>query len=125
MLQFKNGTGLEGGFFIAPDPSGIDTVFAMLKGAFALDRKPLVWERAFGGTDVTPKGPTAEPRNPVGAGFRAPDGQKPLAGMPLPNLEDPFAPISSWKDRPAPACFAPIAENWQPRLSYAGTYDDR
>jgi hypothetical protein len=221
MLQFHNATGLAGTFFVAPDTEGIDSVFAVLKGTFALDRglapaeeqlppvmaavyhedpvtssirvasdaslvkpatdvllvgsawapgelpttwtdvslvvgpvaktvrvfgdrvwdagaagavpspptpfvrMPLAWERAFGGTDVTEKGPTAEPRNPVGLGFRAAGGQKPLDGMPLPNLEDPSAPISSWRDRPPPACFAPVAPHWQPRLAYAGTYDEQ
>jgi hypothetical protein len=88
------------------------------------ERMPLVWERAYGGSDQTKKGPTAEQRNPVGAGFRAPDGAKPLAGLPLPNLEDPAALITSWKDTPPPAGFAPVAPHWLPRRAYAGTYDD-
>jgi hypothetical protein len=87
-------------------------------------RMPLVWERAFGGTDHTDKGPVADRRNPVGAGFRVDGGAKPLAGLPLPNVEDPLAPLTSWKDRPTPAGFAPIAPHWEPRVSYAGTYDD-
>ena len=78
-------------------------------------RMPLVWERAFGGTDVTDKGAVMEPRNPAGAGFRASDGTKPLAGLPLPNVEDPRALISGPGDSPAPAGFAPIAPNWEPR----------
>jgi hypothetical protein len=88
------------------------------------ERMPLVWERAYGGTDQTERGPTAEPRNPVGLGFRARDGAKPLAGLPAPNVEDPASPISSWKDTPPPAGFAPIAPHWEPRKSYAGTYDE-
>jgi len=87
-------------------------------------RMPLVWERAFGGTDQTKDGPTAEPRNPVGAGFRAPQGVKPLAGLPLPNIEDPLALISSWKDAPPPAGFGAVAPHWLPRRKYAGTYDE-
>jgi hypothetical protein len=90
----------------------------------AFERMPLAWERAFGGSDVTQDGPTAEPRNPVGSGFRVSNGAKELRGLPLPNLEDPASPITSWQDRPAPACFAPIAGHWQPRLSFAGTYDE-
>lgn len=88
------------------------------------ERMPLVWERGFGGADLTEKGPTAEPRNPVGSGYRVSGGQKPLAGLPLPNVEDPAAPVGSWKDAPAPAGFAPIAPHWEPRRSFAGTYDD-
>jgi hypothetical protein len=89
------------------------------------EQMPLVWERAFGGTDISAKGEVrGEARNPVGAGFRAPDGAKPLDGLPLPNLEDPYDPITSWKHCPAPAAFAPVAAHWQPRASRAGTYDD-
>jgi hypothetical protein len=88
------------------------------------ERMPLVWERAFGGREETAAGPRAEPRNPVGQGFRSSESPRPLGGLRLPNLEDPTALISSWKNAPPPACFAPVAPNWQPRLSYAGTYDD-
>jgi hypothetical protein len=86
-------------------------------------RMPIVWERAYGGSDETASGPTMEPRNPVGVGFRSPQGAKPLAGLPLPNIEDPSALISSWKDAPPPAGFAAVAPHWMPRRSYAGTYD--
>jgi hypothetical protein len=89
------------------------------------ERMPLVWERAFGGRDRTAKGELrGVARNPVGAGFRAADGEKPLDGLPLPNLEDPDDPITTWKHEPAPAAFAPVAAHWQPRLAHAGTYDD-
>ena len=87
-------------------------------------RMPLVWERAYGGTDQAAGEPRGEPRNPVGAGFRAPDGEKRLAGLPLPNLEDPGEPVLDWKDAPPPAAFAPVAPHWLPRRSFAGTYDE-
>jgi hypothetical protein len=87
------------------------------------DKMPLVWERAFGGTDRKGAEPHGEPRNPVGAGYRARDGEKALDDLPLPNLEDPENLIRSWKDTPPPACFAPICGHWEPRKSYAGTYD--
>jgi len=88
-------------------------------------RMPLVWERAFGGSDITEKGPTAEPRNPVGSGFRSPNGAKPLNGLPLPNVETPAALITSWNDAPAPAGLGAIAPHWLPRSAFAGTYDER
>jgi hypothetical protein len=88
------------------------------------ERMPLVWERAYGGVDRAGAEPRGEPRNPVGAGFRAPDGEKPLEGLPLPNLEDPADPVRDWKDTPAPAAFAPVAPHWLPRRSFAGTYDE-
>lgn len=88
---------------------------------------PLIWERAFGGTDSTNE---VEPqlhgddRNPVGAGFRIAKGQKELDGMAVPNLEQPNEMIRSWKDRPTPAGFAALCPHWEPRRSYAGTYDE-
>jgi hypothetical protein len=85
---------------------------------------PLLWERAYGGLDQAKGQPRGEARNPVGAGFRASDGEKLLDGLALPNLEDPYEPITSWKQTPAPAAFAPIPAHWQPRVSFAGTYDE-
>jgi hypothetical protein len=85
---------------------------------------PLVWERAFGGTDWVQGELRAEVRNPVGTGFAVDGGERALNGLPLPNLEDPATLISSPKDRPVPAGFAPISAHWEPRRSYAGTYDE-
>jgi len=86
---------------------------------------PLTWERAFGGSDTVDSELRAEACNPVGTGFRAPDGDVELDGLPLPNLEDPRHLIGSWKDNPPPACFAPLCAHWEPRRSYAGTYDEK
>ena len=225
MLQFRNETGLAGTIFISPDPDGVDTVYAVVKGTFALAgvpewgelapaaeqlpmapapehhgdpattsirvpsdtslvkpatdvllvghahapsgrpapvvdvaltvgplrkhvrvfgdrvwtegalgttasppepfaRMPLVWERAFGGTEQVDDALHAEPRNPVGTGFSAPGSARAPEGLPLPNLEDPERPIASPKDAPPPAGFAPLSGHWEPRRSYAGTYDD-
>ena len=44
--------------------------------------------------------------------------------MAVPNVEDPNHLIGSWSDRPAPAGFGVIASHWQPRVGYAGTYDE-
>lgn len=89
------------------------------------ERMPLRWELAYGG--MAPANgnevPEHEPRNPVGRGLVSRKG-RPLGEQPLPNLEDPNAPLSEPDDRPPPACFAPVAPTWMPRRSYAGTYDD-
>jgi len=85
---------------------------------------PLVWERAFGGSDRTVKPMCEEVRNPVGTGYRASDVQASIVGVRLPNLEDPGSPITAWNQTPQPVCFAPISPHWEPRRSYAGTYDD-
>jgi hypothetical protein len=83
---------------------------------------PISWERSFGGSD--PEDLTySEPRNPVGTGVaRHPQS---VARRLAPNFEDPSAPISSWKSRPAPAGFGPLAAHWPQRARFAGTYDDR
>jgi hypothetical protein len=82
-------------------------------------RMPLVWERAFGGTvpERGRDGLRASSLNPVGAGLRN------RVGDPLPNLEDPRAPITGLGDTPDPVCFAPVAPGWLPRREHAGTYD--
>jgi hypothetical protein len=86
---------------------------------------PLVWERAYGGVDRLDDDRVAEEeRNPVGAGFCVKGGTNPLEGLLLPNLEHPGELISDWRQRPRPACFAPVAPHWEPRRSYAGTYDE-
>jgi hypothetical protein len=85
---------------------------------------PLVWERAFGGPDVTADGPSIEPRNPVGVGYRTGKSLRPAVGTPLPNIEDPAALITSSRSTPVPAGFAPVAPHWLPRRLYAGTYDE-
>jgi hypothetical protein len=84
---------------------------------------PLVWERAFGGVHKTEERVFAEERNPIGCGFRGKRAVSELEGHPVPNLEDPSAPLQSLGQTPAPACFAPISPSWLPRRAFAGTYD--
>jgi hypothetical protein len=93
----------------------------------AFEKMPLVYEHAFGGKDRLKKDETVtevENRNPVGIGFHIKNGGKTVEGSPLPNLEDPDNPITSPKDHPQPAGFAPVDATWQPRINYTGTYDD-
>jgi hypothetical protein len=86
---------------------------------------PLVYERAFGGVDVRSDHPERDWdwRNPVGIGYAVKESH--LDQVPMPNIEHPNALIRSWRDRPAPAGFGAIAGHWQPRVAYAGTYDER
>ena len=73
------------------------------------DRMPLRWERAMGGplSDI----------NPVGRGFKT--------GVMLPNLERREALVSSARDVPPPACFAPIDPEWKVRKSKVGSFGGR
>jgi len=89
---------------------------------------PLVFERAFGGTDQSHSDPgnhAAELRNPVGVGFRKNPDPKGLEGTPLPNLEDPRHPLRKWSDTPSPTGLGVVGRGWQPRIGHAGTFDAR
>lgn len=88
---------------------------------------PMVYERAYGGTHIAdPEKDEVlyEPKNPVGKGFLGKKRKKEIKGSALPNLEDPKNLIEKPKDTPTPACFGYVAPNWEPRLKYAGTYDN-
>lgn len=86
---------------------------------------PLVYERAFGGVDlVEGRQRAVEVRNPVGLGFAGQRKEHEINGSFLPNLECPAHLIQDYQETPAPACFASVAANWQPRVGYAGTYDE-
>jgi hypothetical protein len=91
------------------------------------EKIPLIYERAFGGWDRTDEDPekhSYEARNPVGTGFRrgASGADDEFA---VPNVEDPEQPFRSYGDTPVPAGFGFIAANWQPRVTFAGTYDKK
>jgi hypothetical protein len=88
-------------------------------------KMPLIYERAFGGIDKRSKHPECnwEWRNPVGTGFAV--AKRNLVDIPLPNIEYPDKPFLSWDDRHAPAGFGAICSHWQPRASFAGTYDEK
>src|SRR5262245_21222552 len=45
--------------------------------------------------------------------------------MALPILEDPRALIKTPRDTPAPTGFGFLGRAWQPRLAFAGTWDER
>lgn len=87
-------------------------------------KMPLVYERTFGGVDSQSDHPERDWEwcNPVGTGFAI--SRSNSNGMRLPNIEYRDKLIRGWNDRPPPAGFGPIASHWQPRASFAGTYDD-
>ena len=96
-------------------------------GPKTFEKIPLVYERTFGGWDRSHPNPDKhkfEPRNPVGVGFGYPNGniEEPVR---LPNIEDPKRPWKRWGDRPPPAGLGFISPHWQPRASFAGTYDKK
>ncbi|MBX3275693.1 MAG: DUF2169 domain-containing protein [Sandaracinaceae bacterium] len=90
----------------------------------SFDQLPLIWEHAYGGMDVSdPEKLAHEPRNPLGRGVAA--HPEALEGQPLPQIEDPRDPIQTSRSRPAPAGIGALSPSFQPRLGYAGTFDQR
>jgi len=93
---------------------------SFVEGAFGVEpsapvpfaRMPIVYERAFGGCD--PRSGAIDPRNPVGTGSQ----RRRSARDRVPNVVDP-------RDESRPAGFGPIARDWEPRRSLAGTFDQR
>lgn len=83
-------------------------------------KMPIAWERSFGGTDKDDPA-CIDRRNPVGRGISKKSST--LEGHPVPNFEDPRAPIGDPLKRPTPVGFGPVAPHWQPRSDFAGTYD--
>jgi len=81
--------------------------------------KPIVYERAYGGTSADYK--VVERRNPVGRGV-ASDASE-LIDQPAPQIEHPAHPIVSGGDRPTPVGFGAISMHWSPRCDYLGTVD--
>ena len=101
--------------------------FEKISDPAPFERIPLQWERAFGGWDRTSNDPSdhrVEKRNPVGVGFRDKVLGVRMDGLPVPNLEDPRAPIRYPADKPTPVGFGFTGPHWEPRARYAGTYDE-
>lgn len=93
-----------------------------------IEEIPLIWENAFGGIDVSHEDSSKHEicrENPVGKGFIAAKSNIDIVGQLLPNIEDPANLIKNPKQRPKPVGFGMIAPYWQPRISYAGTYDEQ
>lgn len=91
-------------------------------------KMPLIYERAFGGSDIADPNPSyhgKEMRNPIGVGYHKSGATAFVHNTPLPNLEDPQHLINGWSDKPPPAGFGAIGRGWLPNLKYAGTYDQK
>jgi hypothetical protein len=88
--------------------------------ASTFTRKPITYERAYGGTseDFT----VMERRNPVGRGVASSESD--LVDTPAPQIEHPAEPMTRASDRPAPVGFGAIATHWLPRSDFAGTFDE-
>lgn len=83
-------------------------------------RKPIVYEKAYGG--VTEDGWIVESRNRAGVGVAR--SKSDLVGKPAPQIEHPARPHTSAGDHHPPVGFGAIRSHWSPRLELAGTFDE-
>ena len=81
---------------------------------------PIVYERAYGGTNSKAQ---ADMRNPVGVGYRGARSADPGVRTEVANIEYPNKRIRRASNHPPPAGFGVIGRAWTPRLGYAGSYD--
>jgi hypothetical protein len=88
--------------------------------AAPFERKAIVYEAAYGGTNEDYS--VVEQRNPVGRG--AARDVADLVDHPAPTIEHPACPITAAGEEPEPVGFGAIASHWLPRSRYAGTFDE-
>ncbi len=87
------------------------------------EKKPIIYEKAFGGTADSKNGPVVFPENPVGTGYALKRSCR--VGQTLPNVEYPKHSDKNGKSQNnRVAGLGPICSHWQPRSTLAGTFDD-
>jgi hypothetical protein len=93
-------------------------------GAQPFTTMPITYDHAFGGVDDTnPEQPDACKTNPIGQGYGLVRSGARLLGRKLPNTEDPLDPVMVPWGGYRPMSFGPVGRGWEPRVGYAGTYD--
>jgi len=88
---------------------------------------PISYNNAFGGVDKPDENPATHRwylENHVGVGYHETVSAKNLDGKPLPNTEETRNGIRDPRGNYRPMAFGPIGRAWQPRVKYAGTYDN-
>lgn len=91
-------------------------------------KMPVIYERAFGGTNRQSSNPSdyqCDVRNPVGVGYRKAVSVDPKVHTEVPNIEYINQRISAPSDQAMPASLGVVGRGWQPRISFAGTYDEK
>jgi hypothetical protein len=87
---------------------------------------PISYNKAFGGVDKTHRNQrrhATHPENPVGIGFHTNLAKEFVDGRPLSNTEEHGNRIRVPSRRYRPMAYGPLGRSWQPRPSFAGTYD--
>ena len=101
--------------------------FGQLNNPQPFETMPLIWENSYGGFDNSHSDPAkhdALQDNPIGKGFLASSSKLDPDEVPLPNIEDPDAPLEGPRSGGKAVGFCPIPPAWLARRQYAGTYDD-
>jgi hypothetical protein len=89
---------------------------------------PITYDLAFGGTDQRHEDPAqhaAFMQNPSGRGFHKHLIAEWLEGSPLPNTEELGVSVDRPDGNYRPLSFGPVGRHWEPRIRYAGTYDQK
>jgi hypothetical protein len=88
------------------------------------DVMPITYNNAFGGVEQNTDDPASARTyltNPVGCGY-APSRRR-LDGTAMPTTEERDHPITEPDLQYRPMAFGPLGRGWQPRVRFAGTYD--
>jgi hypothetical protein len=98
------------------------------------DSMPLHYGLAYGGRHKIGELETTYPRNPVGRGFAVRADIEDLAGLQLPNLENPaqlltpqnlvLKSLDRWTEAPRPWALGYTGRNFHPRVTFAGMPPD-
>lgn len=89
-------------------------------------KMPITYDRAYGGCDNFHPDPSkhcAFMQNPVGKGFHEHLESRFVHGTPLPNTEEIKKTVTMPRGDYRPMSFGIVGRGWEPRLRYAGTYD--
>jgi hypothetical protein len=110
-----------------------DRVWFTAGGVIASPASPFTtmgisYDHAFGGTDQRHEDPgqhAACMLNPSGRGFHHHLIPEWLEGSPLPNTEELGTGVTAPDGTHRPMSFGAIGRHWEPRLKFAGTYDQQ
>jgi hypothetical protein len=89
---------------------------------------PISYDNAFGGVDKSQEDPLkfrCYPLNHAGVGYHEYTSGKYMDGKPLPNTQECGTNVSNPKGGYRPMAFGPVGRSWQPRVKYAGTYNQK
>ena len=89
---------------------------------------PISYDNAFGGVDRSQEDPAKHRwylANHAGVGYSENLEKHFLDGKPLPNTEETGRKVTDPRGKYLPMSFGPVGRSWQPRIKWAGTYDQK